>query len=64
MTEITFTLSGTAVQLRPTEIVIAYRSLSHADFNILIAAYKALGFYRETSLTLVGTEQPVAEEVS
>ncbi len=49
---ITLNIEGKDVQFTADSVRVNYTEFSHESFNSIIAAYKAFGLYKETTLQL------------
>lgn len=65
MNKITMEVGSQSVEMTAEGVKVGYgRTLSHEDFNAIIAAYKLLGFYRDTGLTLAAAAPAPASAAS
>ncbi len=52
MIKITLKVDNEDIDITASGIEISYHTFTHEQFNSIIAAYRLLGFYRETTLSL------------
>lgn len=52
MIKITLTVGAEEIEVTQAGVQIVYHKFSHEEFNSIVAAYRLLGFYKETTLML------------